>query len=69
MPFQIRCISPLPDLCVIFGFSGEFANQALCVTSNENAQCDEKLACNADESDTRIWLHVFISAGQRETGT
>ena len=29
-------------------------------------KCDNRLACNAEESDTRIWLHVVNSAGQKK---
>ena len=29
-------------------------------------QCDHQLTCNAEESDTRIWLHVINSAGKKK---
>ena len=31
-----------------------------------SAKCDDCLTCNAEESDTRIWLHVTRSQGQRK---
>ncbi len=33
------------------------------VMQGSNLQTDETLICNAEESDTRIWLHVLHSAG------
>ena len=36
------------------------------VRLNASAQCDSQLESNAEESDTRIWLHVMNSAGQNK---
>ena len=33
--------------------------------SDGTIQCDEKLVSNAEESDSRIWLHVINSTGQK----
>ena len=48
------------------GFCGTLQNQALFITLNGNPQIDSTLACNAEESDTRIWLHVMNSTGQKK---
>ena len=48
------------------GFSGVLSNQALFTEPNRTPQCDSRLACNAEESDMRIWLHVIHSAGQKK---
>ena len=34
--------------------------------SNGLTQCDSLLQSNADKTDTRIWLHVKQSAGQKK---
>ena len=36
------------------------------VTLAHAPQCDPQLTCNAEESDTRIWLHVVNSSGQKK---
>ena len=36
------------------------------VTPSQAPQCDPQLICNAEESDTRIWLHVVTSSGQKK---
>ena len=42
-------------------------NKALFVTSSTTQpQSDDSLYCNAEESDTRIWLHVMNSAGNKK---
>lgn len=41
------------------GLEGSLKNQALFVTFNGTPQCDAQLTCNAEESDTRIWLHAI----------
>ena len=33
---------------------------------NDSPKIDSRLTCNAEESDTRIWLHVVQSTGQRK---
>jgi hypothetical protein len=59
-------LQPQQNFVTARGFSGELANQALYTESNGTPQCHESLACNAEESDTRIWLHVVNSAGQKK---
>ncbi len=44
------------------GLEGDLKNKALAVMLDSNLQTDETLMCNAEESDTRIWLHVLHSA-------
>ena len=36
------------------------------VCKNTNPQSDDALSCNAEEADTRIWLHVANSAGHNK---
>ena len=36
------------------------------VVLNSTSQCDHYLTCNAEESDTRIWLHVVNSIGMKK---
>ena len=46
--------------------SKNLQNQALVSVCNECPKVDSRLSCNAEESDTRIWLHVLRSAGERK---
>ena len=48
------------------GFEGNQRGKAMFVTYNTQPQCDNALSCNAEESDTRIWLHVINSAGTKK---
>ena len=48
------------------GFTGSLQNQAMFTKLNMSPQPDSSLTCNVDESDSRIWLHVFYSAGDRK---
>ena len=48
------------------GLEGPLINKALCVTNGSQPHTDDTLACNAEESDTRIWLHVLHSAGTKK---
>ncbi|XP_064384664.1 uncharacterized protein LOC135333611 [Halichondria panicea] len=49
------------------GFSSNLQNKCLFVTgSTPQPQVDDSLYCNAEESDTRIWLHVINSVGTRK---
>ena len=49
------------------GFSGNQKNKALFVTSSTaQPQSGDSLYCNAEESDTRIRLHVMNSAGNKK---
>ena len=40
------------------GFDGDIADTAWHVTSGEKAQPDPVYSSNAEETDTRLWLHV-----------
>ncbi len=42
------------------------AEKAMFVTHHTQPIVDERLTSNAEESDTRIWLHVLHSAGTRK---
>ena len=48
------------------GFDETERNQAVMVTFNRNPQTDQNLYCNAEESDTRIWLHTIHSYGTKK---
>ena len=49
------------------GFRGDQSNKAFFVTSaSKEPQCNESLYCNAEESDTHIWLHVINSTGTKK---
>ena len=48
------------------GLEGAERNQALFVTFNRSPQTDPNLYCNAEESDTRIWLHTISSYGTKK---
>ena len=39
-------------------FEGEISDTAWFVTGDNNPQPDPTYLCNAEETDTRIWLHV-----------
>lgn len=49
-------------------FSGALQNKALVVRLNTSPLPEGSLTCNAEESDSRIWLHVLNSAGDKKTG-
>jgi len=61
-----RKLQPQQRFVTAGGFNGAQRNQALFTELNTIPQCDNRLACNAEESDTRVWLHVINSAGQRK---
>jgi len=61
-----RKLQPQQRFVTAGGFNGAQRNQALFTELNTIPQCDNRLACNAEESDTRVWLHVVNSAGQRK---
>jgi hypothetical protein len=46
------------------GFTGSLANQAMAVQSTGKPQADPQLSCNAEEADTRIWLHALNTTGR-----
>ena len=51
------------------GFNGPLQNQAMFTELNTPPQPDSGLMCNAEESDSQIWLHVLNSAGGKKTST
>ena len=61
-----RKLQPQQKFVTAGGFNGALRNEALFTELNGTPQCDTRLVCNADESDTRIWLHVMNSAGQKK---
>ena len=48
------------------GFDETERNQAVMVTFNRNPQTDQNLYCNAEESNTQIWLHTIHSYGTKK---
>lgn len=60
-----RKLRPRQTFITAGGLEGSLKNQALFVTYNGTPQCDPQLTCNAEESDTRIWLHAVTSNGQK----
>ena len=48
------------------GLEGPYKNHSLFVSFNQNPKSDPCLRCNAEESDTRIWLHNVNSCGNRK---
>ena len=48
------------------GFDGDQSNNAYFVTREGSPTCDDTLSCNAEESDSRIWLHVLNSTGNNK---
>ena len=45
------------------GFEGIDCHKAYAAKRGGTSQCDPLLTCNAQETDTRLWLHVKHSAG------
>ena len=48
------------------GLEDDLRNKALTVTSASQPQTDPCLTSNAEESDSRIWLHVLNSGGTKK---
>ena len=48
------------------GFNNENRDKAIFVCTNTTPQSDAVLQCNAEEADTRIWLHAVHSAGKKK---
>jgi hypothetical protein len=48
------------------GLEGPYKNHSLFVPFNQNPKSDPCLQCNAEESDTQIWLHIVNSSGNRK---
>ena len=61
-----RKLQPQQKFVTAGGSNGALRNEALFTELNGTPQCDTRVVCNADESDTRIWLHVLNSAGQKK---
>lgn len=47
------------------GFNNELEDRAMYVQSNTSPQIENTLQCNAEELDTRIWLHTEANTGSR----
>ena len=58
-----RKLRPRQKFVTAGGLEGSLRNKALSVTLNGTPQSDPQLTCNAEESDTRIWLHTINSHG------
>ncbi len=48
------------------GFEESDGGKAYCVEHQSRPEPDPRLACNAEETDTRLWLHVKHSRGTRK---
>lgn len=57
-----RVLQPNQRFVTAGGFDNDLRDKAVFVCMN--TQCDDALLCNAEEADTRIWLHTVQSAGQ-----
>ena len=52
---------------VVSGFTeGEDKDKAFYSTCNKSKTCDPTLQCNAEEADTRLWLHAIKSEGRKK---
>ncbi len=64
---KIRCrFKPTQRFVTAGGLQGSMAEKAMLITHQTEPIVDERLTSNAEESDTRIWLRVFHSAGTRK---
>ena len=61
-----RKLQPHQKFVTVGGFNEILQNQALFSVHNDSPKVDNRLTCNAEESDTRIWLHVVKSTGERK---
>ena len=59
-------LKPTQRFVTAGGLQGSMAEKAMFVTHQTEPIVDERLTSNAEESDTRIWLHVLHSAGTRK---
>ncbi len=59
-------LKPTQRFITAGGFDGDMAEKAMFVTHQTQPMVDERLTSNAEESDTRIWLHVLHSAGTKK---
>ena len=48
------------------GFNDQLRDNAMFVLSNTPPQSDSTLRCNAEEADTRVWMHTLNSPGLRK---
>lgn len=51
-------LSPTQTFVTAGGFEGDDKHRAYCVQADGVPQVCPRLACNAEETDTRLWLHV-----------
>ena len=59
-------LNPTQKFVTAGGLEGDHAQKAMFVTRQTPPTVDERLTSNAEESDTRIWLHVLHSGGTRK---
>lgn len=59
----IRKLNPHQRFVAAGRLADTLRNKALYVEGNDSAKCNNRLTCNAEESDARIWLHVIHSQG------
>lgn len=59
-------LGPQQKFVTAGGFEGVDRGKAKFVNYNTSPECDHTLSCNAEESDTRIWLHVVNSVGTKK---
>jgi len=59
-------LNPTQKFVTAGGLEGDHAQKAMFVTRQTPPTVDERLTSNAEESDTRIWLHVLHSEGTRK---
>ena len=58
-------LQPTQALYVAGAFSGVLTNSAWYVLGSNEAQPDPSFSCNAEETDTRLWLHARKSSYNR----
>ena len=51
---------PTKRLYIVGAFENEIADTAWCVHGRSTAQPDPRFSCNAEETDTRLWLHAYF---------
>ena len=61
-----KVLRPNQKFVTAGGFNDELRDEAMFVCMNMAPQSDNALLCNAEEADTRIWLHTINSAGQKK---
>ena len=53
-------LKPTQKFVTAGGLQGDLAEKAMFVTNRIQPTVDDRLTSNAEESDTRIWLHVLV---------